>query len=107
MQSGFAYIWEYRVKSNSMEEFRDLYGPDGGWVRLFRRAPGYLFTELLQDARDPQRFVSIDRWRSEAELAACQALFKSEWAALDSAGEAFTESELSMGSFSFSSSESG
>ena len=33
----FVRIWQFRVPSEKADEFRDVYGPDGEWAKLFRR----------------------------------------------------------------------
>ena len=48
-EPGYAYIWEYTVRPERVAEFEQAYGPDGEWVRLFRRAGGYVRTELHRD----------------------------------------------------------
>ncbi len=48
--------------------FEELYGPEGEWVRLFRRSPAYRGTELLEDLDSPNRFVTIDRWGEQLTL---------------------------------------
>jgi len=45
--AGYTCLWEFIVKTDHVEEFRQRYGPSGPWVALFRRAPGYLDTLLL------------------------------------------------------------
>ncbi|MCB9851014.1 MAG: antibiotic biosynthesis monooxygenase [Phycisphaerales bacterium] len=99
MDSGFAYIWEYRVHHDASDAFRALYGPEGEWVQLFQRSPGYLRTELKQDVRDPHRFVTIDYWRSKVHRDHCKASFAAEWSEIDQAGEALTISERLVGEF--------
>ena len=44
-------------------EFEERYGPDGDWVRLFRRGEGYGETVLLRDLAAPGRYVVTDTWR--------------------------------------------
>ena len=63
----YVCLWEFRVKGERVGEFERAYGPEGDWVRLFRRADGYLGTELLRDAGEPGRFITVDRWRSRKD----------------------------------------
>ena len=62
--AGFTTLWEFTVPPGRQSEFEAHYGPEGDWVRLFRRATGYLGSELLQDRADPQRYLTVDRWTS-------------------------------------------
>jgi len=95
----FAYIWEYRVASRHVEEFKRHYGAEGSWVELFRRAQGYADTRLLRDRDDPERFVTIDTWVSAAAYAAFRERFAAEFEALDSACGALTLEETHLGVF--------
>ncbi len=97
--SGFAYIWEYRVKPSSEDTFREYYGPAGAWVELFRRADGYLGTRLYRDISDPGRFVTVDRWASEKAFRAFRKRFRAEFERLDGLCESLTESETALGEF--------
>ena len=92
-------VWEYRVAAAQAEEFARRYGPDGDWVRLFRQADGFLDTQLLHDAEDAQRYVTIDRWRSAEHFAAFRTRFAADYAALDAQCEALTAAEHRLGAF--------
>lgn len=93
------YVWEYRVRPDKIEEFLAAYGPDGDWVRLFRKAGGYLSTELLSDSEDPLRFLTVDRWNSKEARDLFRDRFDSEFAGLDKRCEGFTETERFLGDF--------
>lgn len=76
-----------------VREFEQAYGVDGEWVKLFRRAPGYLRTELIRDRENPLRYLTIDSWESEDAYAAFRSQFSKEFAALDAKCAAWTTSE--------------
>jgi len=95
----FTYIWAYRVPAEKVGEFRRLYGPTGRWVRLFRKAPGYLDTVLHRDLNDPDRYVTIDRWESEEAFRDFRSRFSEEFENLDSEAESLTLEETSLGEF--------
>ncbi len=95
----FTYIWEYMVKDEYLEEFKQVYGPEGEWVQLFKNAKGYQFTELHQDISHPNRFVSVDYWNSRADRDAFQKQFHEEYKDLDSRCEKFTSDEKWLGDF--------
>lgn len=99
MGTGHTYLWEFRVPPDTRAEFEHHYGPDGSWVQLFRRAPGYLGTLLLQDRDVDGRYLTIDRWESEAAYLAFRASFAQEYAALDATCERLTSSEVPLGTF--------
>jgi quinol monooxygenase YgiN len=92
-------VWQFRVKALRALEFERLYGPNGEWARLFARGEGYLGTTLAQDASDPGRFVTIDRWREASDPAAFKARFGPEYQALDERGEGLTREERHLGDF--------
>lgn len=92
-------VWEYRVAPGHAAQFEHIYGPDGEWARLFRLAPGYLGTQLLRDADDPGRYVTLDRWRDAADFAAFKARFATRYAELDARCEELTGDERRLGAF--------
>ena len=95
----FTYIWEYRIKPDAESAFREHYGPEGDWVRLFRKATGHIGTQLYQDREDPKRYVTVDRWESEQAFRNFRKRFATEFAELDKLCEGFTMSETPLGSF--------
>ncbi len=97
--AAYTYIWAYRVKPDSLDAFLEHYGPDGRWVELFRRAEGYLGTELLRDRAEANRYVTIDRWSSAEAFAKFRSKFASEFEQLDRYCESFTEQEREIGTF--------
>lgn len=101
MSTVYALVWEFRPRAGREEDFERAYGPEGDWARLFRRAEGYLGTELLRDGADSAgpRYLTIDRWSSreahEAFLRAHQAAYE----ALDRACEGLSDRESFLGCF--------
>ena len=95
----FVLLWEFEVAPHAAAAFRRAYGPEGAWVALFRRAPGYVETRLLEDRERPGRFVTLDRWRDEGAWNAFRERFAAEYEALDAAGEGWTEAERRIGAF--------
>ena len=61
----YVYFWEYKVYQATVPDFVLLYGPDGEWVELFRRAEGYVRTQLFADDDDETRFATRDEWESQ------------------------------------------
>jgi heme-degrading monooxygenase HmoA len=95
----YMYAWEYDVAPEHEPAFLRAYGPDGDWVQLFRRAPGYLRTELFRDIARPGRFVTLDYWETPEAFAAFRARFAKEFEALDVRCEALTVREAEIGRF--------
>jgi len=95
----YVYVWEFDVHADRVADFERHYGPDGSWARLFRRATGYVGTALLQDRQVANRYVTIDRWRSEAAYRAFRTTFSAEYARLDAECETLTTAERPLGEY--------
>lgn len=95
----FCYVWEYEVAPEEAAAFVAAYGADGPWVRLFRRDPAYLGTELWRDADDRRRFLTIDRWTSRQACLAFRERVGDELDALDAECERLTVRERAIGDF--------
>jgi len=95
----FAVIWEYEVRAGCEADFAALYGDDGAWVALFREYAGYIGTELLRDCGQTARFVTVDRWVSQAAYGAFLATAKPRYAEIDALGDAVTSAERCLGRF--------
>ena len=99
MTGVYAYVWEFEARAEADERFRKEYGPAGAWVALFRRAPGYVGTQLLQDRERPRRYLTIDTWNSAESYAAFRRQFAGEFAELDRRCEGLTVREAPIGEF--------
>lgn len=95
----YVTIWEFTVRAGAEPAFERLYGPGGGWVALFRTAPGYLGTELLAPRDGSRRYLTIDRWRTPESYAAFRTAHAEPYRALDAEGDALTENERPIGEF--------
>ena len=95
----FVVIWEYEVHVGSEAEFAALYGDAGAWVALFREFDGYIGTELLQDGTHAGRFVTLDRWSSQASYDAFLDAARSRYGEIDALGDALTSAERCVGRF--------
>ena len=97
--AGYAYVWEYLVRPDAVDDFESAYGPDGDWVRLFRRHEGYVRTELLRDLDDPTRYLTVDSWTSRAAYEAFRESAAADFAALDARCERLTLRETPLSRF--------
>lgn len=95
----FVYIWEYQVKEEFRSEFEKIYGPDGDWVRLFKKANGYVSTDFYQDISDTNRFITVDSWDTKKDRDNFREKFFKEFELLDEHCESFTEEEKFIGDF--------
>lgn len=95
----YVYIWQYRVRPEAVDQFLEHYAPHGVWARLFASSAGYEGTTLLRDVSDACQFVTIDTWATEAHHTAFLAERGSEFEALDTVCEGFTEWEREIGTY--------
>lgn len=93
----YIILWEYQVKLEKHAEFERTYTLTGAWSILFRKAAGYLGTELLHDESQPERYLTIDRWDSKESFEAFQAQFGREYKELDAQCEGLTVNETLLG----------
>lgn len=93
----FSYVWEYEVAPGSEPEFLRQYAPGGTWASLFRRAKGYLGTELYRDRRRASRYVTVDHWFDEAAYREFRREFAADYEALDEACAGLTRHEAHLG----------
>ncbi|MEG9434346.1 antibiotic biosynthesis monooxygenase family protein [Terriglobus sp. ADX1] len=93
-------LWEFVVPADARERFQQAYGPDGDWAQLFRRAKGYLGTELLHSDTAPEVFLTIDRWETASHFESFQRNFGREYRELDQKLEGISTSERKIGVFS-------
>jgi heme-degrading monooxygenase HmoA len=96
---GYCYIWEFIVSHDFIKAFEAAYGPDGEWVRLFKRGKGYIRTDLIRDCSEPTRYLTIDYWESRETCNAFREQFQDEFAALDTRCEQYTSHERYTGDF--------
>ena len=96
----YVIIWEFMVRSGMQKQFEGAYGLHGEWVRLFREDPAYIRTELLQDAHEACRYLTLDFWTSEAAYEAFRESRKDEYKRIDAKCEQMTDSEREVGKFS-------
>ncbi|MBA3915706.1 MAG: antibiotic biosynthesis monooxygenase [Acidobacteriales bacterium] len=92
-------IWEFEVRTDSEDEFRQIYGNEGDWAQLFRRAEGFRGTELLRDLAAPRRYFTLDRWSSLAAFEAFGSGHNAEYRELDERCAGLTVTERRLGSF--------
>ncbi len=91
-------LWEFVVRPDAVSAFVERYGPNGPWVAYFAAYDGYLGTELLSDASDGTRFLTVDRW-DRADSYDRVDTGAEAWRMLDAAGEELTERETFLGAF--------
>lgn len=94
-------VWEYMAREDRVEEFEALHRPDGAWVELLRRSPGFVSTTLMHDTRDPLRYVIADRWMSEAAHESFKRDFTPEYQELTDRAARTHRAEHLIGRFDF------
>ena len=89
----YRIIWEFRPAQGRVNGFELAYGADGRWAELFRRAQGYLGTELSPPEAPGGWYRTVDMWESEEAYEAFRQAFSAEYAALDAACTELTSDE--------------
>jgi len=95
----YVYAWAFVVRPERQAEFERIYCPEGAWVQLFRKGRGYIDTLLLKDRHQADRYLTVDRWESEAAYRAFRQDHAAEYAALDASCEGLTIEERLVGEF--------
>lgn len=95
----FLVLWEYEVKSGSEKRFEDMYGPGGGWARLFRTDSNYQETRLLLDPFRSNVYLTLDFWASRDSYEQFLASHKAEYQSIDALGESLTTNERRLGAY--------
>ncbi len=92
-------IWEFEAREGAEAEFEQRYGSHGAWAQLFRRAPGFIRSELNRDLTVERTYVVFDYWQSQEAYEAFKTNFAEDYRALDEQCEELTERELHVGTF--------
>ena len=95
----FQTIWQYDVFEKENINFIKAYKSDGDWVHLFKKADGFIETELIHDIEHPTKFITIDKWRTKESYYQFKAMFKSDYLKMDKQFEDFSKSEIHIGYF--------
>lgn len=95
----FVTLWQFEVKRGCEELFETAYGPEGEWVRLFRRDARYRGTRLLREVGPERVYVTIDEWESREAYEEFRARYAAEYAEIDGKCEGLTTSEKSLGEY--------
>src|ERR1700751_5593176 len=98
-RSEFVVIWEFRMRPGKRHAFERTYGPEGVWSKLFRGSEGYIRTELVRAREKPQRYITIDLWRSREDYQQFKTDNRAKYAAVDNECENLTTSEKLFGEF--------
>lgn len=95
----YTIIWEFEVRPEFWNIYREEYSANGIWAQLFRQAKGYRGTTLLIDESTPHRAVTIDRWEREEDFDEFKKLFADDYQELDKRCEQYTLGEKLIGRF--------
>ncbi len=96
---GYLIVWEFSVKAEQHDQFEQVYGAEGTWAQLFRRAEGYLRSELVHELEDSSRYLTFDFWTSRSAYERFREQSSIAYQAIDQQCEAMTEREAEVGRF--------
>ena len=102
----FVTLWEFEVKSGSEELFEQAYGPEGEWVRLFRRDARYRGTRLLRDVARERVYVTMDMWDSLDAYEEFREKYAAEYAEIDKTYEEMTNNDKHFANYESTEGES-
>ena len=92
-------VWEFYVKPGREAEFEWHYGPEGTWVKLFRKAKEFVRTDLLRDPEIHGRYLTVDCWSDLGAYGSFKENFAAEYQRVDAQMEALTQAEAKLGTF--------
>ena len=95
----FIIAWELRVRPGRRRAFEKAYGPSGDWVRLFRRNPAHIRSELIRDRERPLRYVTLDFWTSRGSYERFMRQNQAEYKRIDRRCSLLTVEEKLIGKF--------
>lgn len=95
----FVVVWQFEIAEDKIAGFEAAYGAEGSWAQLFGKSANYLGTELLRDAYEPGRYLTIDRWASEQDFRAFRKEHDQEYESLDRACDDLTARETRVGAY--------
>jgi uncharacterized membrane-anchored protein YitT (DUF2179 family) len=75
--------WRFHVKPEHLTEFKRHYGPQGAWADLFRRADGFVKTDLIPSQTNPAEFTTFDYWHSKDDYDRFRSSFQDDYDRLD------------------------
>ena len=96
---GYLIIWEFRPKAGMESKFEEAYGSHGAWAQLFRKGEGYCGTQLVRDANDPGRYLTLDFWISRESYEHFRDNNLAEYRKIDQLCEEITQAEVEIGRF--------
>ena len=95
----FLALWEFEVKSGCEARFQTVYGAHGDWARLFRTDSNFLETRLLQDPRQPAKYITLDFWASRSAFESFKESNHTAYQQMDKNCETLTIFERCLGMF--------
>ena len=90
------HVIVWRFTTADREAFERHYGPDGTWVRFFRRSGDFVRTDLL---RGQDGYVTLDWWSSRDAYSSFREEHAADYAAIDRMCESVTATEDKVGEF--------
>jgi len=93
----YIIIWEYQVKLEHVRKFEEIYSASGAWAELFKKAEGFVSTELLHHTGYADLYLTIDRWLSSDDYKVFLSRWQTEYARLDAECEGLTVNETLLG----------
>ncbi len=92
-------IWEFHVDPRKRGPFERAYGSRGTWAKFFQGSEGYIRTELIRDVNSPNRYFTLDYWRSGRHYEMFRKMHRDSYLEIDRKCETLTTKETEIGRF--------
>jgi len=92
-------VWKFKPPEGREAEFVLAYSSSGDWAQLFRNAPGFQDTILLEPSEMGGWWLTIDRWDARENFDAFTQVFGDQYRALDVQLEGVAGEEQFVGAF--------
>jgi len=97
--TAYVYMWQYEVKKEFIEKFKNNYGPIGKWNEFFNKSDCFLKTELLVDEQNEGKFITIDYWLSKETYLEFITKNKTDYDIIDKQCAEYTQTETKIGEY--------
>lgn len=93
----YRIVWQFDARPDQLKQFEEVYGPEGLWTKFFRKSSEFVGTQLFRCTTNPNRFVTLDEWRSRAGYESFRKTYAAEYAQLDDWCSRLIERERTLG----------
>ena len=100
-EAQYLVVWEFYIRRAKRRAFEQAYGLRGEWAQLFREGARFIRTELVRDAQIPNRYLTLDYWKSFDHYEKFKKQNRARYQMIDNKCEALTVKEAEIGGFTY------